>query len=33
MAFRSVFRLDFAYSDEGSAVVAMISQPFSRPGQ
>jgi hypothetical protein len=32
MAFRSVFRLDFAYSDEGAAVVAMISQPFSRQG-
>ncbi len=32
MAFRNVFRLDFAYSEEGAAVVAMISQPFSRPG-
>jgi hypothetical protein len=32
MAFRSVFRLDFAFSDEGGAVTAMISQPFSRPG-
>lgn len=32
MAFRSVFRLDFAVSDEGAGVVAMISQPFSRPG-
>jgi hypothetical protein len=32
MAFRSVFRLDFAVSEEGGAVVAMISQPFSRPG-
>ncbi len=32
MAFRSVFRLDFAVSEEGAAVVAMISQPFSRPG-
>ncbi len=32
MAFRSVIRLDFAVSEEGAAVVAMISQPFSRPG-
>jgi outer membrane protein assembly factor BamA len=32
MAFRSVFRLDFAFSDEGGAVTAMISQPFSRSG-
>jgi len=32
MAFRSVFRLDFAVSEEGSSVWAMISQPFSRPG-
>lgn len=32
MAFRTVFRLDFAVSDEGGSVWAMISQPFSRPG-
>lgn len=32
MAFRSVFRIDFAASDEGGSVWAMISQPFSRPG-
>ncbi len=32
MAFRAVVRLDFAVSEEGAAVVAMISQPFSRPG-
>lgn len=32
MAFRSVFRLDFAFSEEGGAITAMISQPFSRPG-
>ena len=32
MAFRSVFRLDFAVSEEGGAAVAMIYQPFSRPG-
>ena len=32
MAFRTVFRLDFAVGDEGAAVQAMISQPFSRPG-
>jgi len=32
MAYRAVFRLDFAVSDEGSSVWAMISQPFSRPG-
>ncbi len=32
MAHRTVFRLDFAVSDEGAAVQAMISQPFSRPG-
>jgi outer membrane protein assembly factor BamA len=32
MAFRTVFRLDFAVSEEGAAIQAMISQPFSRPG-
>ena len=32
MAYRAVFRLDFAVSDEGSSVWAMFSQPFSRPG-
>lgn len=32
MAFRMVFRLDFAISDEGGSVQAMISQPFSRSG-
>lgn len=32
MAYRTVFRLDFAVSEEGAAVQAMISQPFSRPG-
>ncbi len=32
MAFRAVFRLDFAISDEGGSVWAMFSQPFSRPG-
>ena len=32
MAFRTVFRLDFAYSEEGGSVYAMISQPFTRPG-
>lgn len=32
MAFRTVFRLDFAVSEEGGAVTATISQPFSRPG-
>lgn len=32
MAFRTVVRLDFAYSDEGGSVVAMISQPFARSG-
>lgn len=32
MAFRTVFRLDWAVSDEGNSVWAMISQPFSRPG-
>ena len=32
MAFRTVFRLDFAVSDEGTSVNAMISQPFSRSG-
>ncbi len=32
MAFRTVFRLDLAASDEGAAVTVMISQPFSRPG-
>ena len=32
MAFRTVVRLDWAVSDEGSSVWAMISQPFSRPG-
>jgi hypothetical protein len=33
MAFRNVFRLDFAVSDEGGAVWAMFAQPFSRPGK
>ena len=32
MAFRAVVRLDWAISDEGSSVWAMISQPFSRSG-
>ncbi|MEA1890836.1 MAG: BamA/TamA family outer membrane protein [Pseudomonadota bacterium] len=32
MAFRAVVRLDWAVSDEGSSVWAMISQPFSRQG-
>lgn len=32
MAFRQVFRLDFAASEEGSSITAMISHPFSRPG-
>ncbi len=32
MAYRAVVRLDLAFSDEGSSVWAMISQPFSRPG-
>ena len=32
MAFRAVVRLDWAVSDEGSSVWAMISQPFSRSG-
>ncbi len=32
MAFRSVVRLDWAVSEEGNAVWAMISQPFSRQG-
>jgi len=32
MAFRAVVRLDWAVSDEGSSVWAMISQPFARPG-
>ena len=33
MAFRAVVRLDWAVSDEGSSVWAMIQQPFSRQGQ
>jgi outer membrane protein assembly factor BamA len=32
MAYRAVVRLDWAVSDEGSSVWAMISQPFSRQG-
>jgi len=32
MTFRAVVRLDWAVSDEGSSVWAMISQPFSRQG-
>ncbi len=32
MAYRTVFRLDFAGSDEGFNIQAMVSQPFSRPG-
>jgi outer membrane protein assembly factor BamA len=32
MAFRAVVRLDWAVSDEGNSVWAMISQPFSRQG-
>ena len=32
MAFRAVVRLDWAVSDEGNSVWAMISQPFSRSG-
>ena len=33
MAFRAVVRLDWAVSEEGSSVWAMIQQPFSRQGQ
>ena len=33
MAYRSVVRLDWAVSDEGSSIWAMIEQPFSRQGQ
>jgi hypothetical protein len=33
MAFRSVVRLDWAVSEEGNSVWAMIQQPFSRQGQ
>ncbi len=33
MAFRTVVRLDWAVSEEGNSVWAMISQPFSRQGQ
>ena len=32
MAYRSVVRLDWAVSDEGSSIWAMIEQPFSRQG-
>jgi hypothetical protein len=32
MAFRAVVRLDWAVSEEGSSVWAMVSQPFSRSG-
>ncbi|MEN8205168.1 MAG: BamA/TamA family outer membrane protein [Pseudomonadota bacterium] len=32
MAFRAVVRLDWAVSEEGNSVWAMISQPFSRSG-
>ncbi len=32
MTFRAVVRLDWAVSEEGSSVWAMISQPFSRQG-
>jgi hypothetical protein len=32
MTFRSVVRLDWAVSEEGSSVWAMIQQPFSRQG-
>jgi hypothetical protein len=32
MAFRAVVRLDWAVSEEGNSVWAMISQPFSRQG-
>jgi outer membrane protein assembly factor BamA len=32
MAFRTVVRLDWAISDEGSSVWAMVSQPFARMG-
>lgn len=32
MAFRQVFRLDFAASEEGGSITAMISHPFSRSG-
>ena len=33
MAFRMPVRLDFASSEEGSSIWAMVQQPFSRQGQ
>ena len=30
MAFRTVFRVDYAVSDEGGAIWAMVQQTFAR---